>query len=337
MIQRPAITAIITAMMCVSCSNLTQTTPKDDPATYPTATVGVSMSGIATNAFFKDMYNSFKADGGTHRSLTMLLDEANNDQNVQNKQLDDMVAKGAKALVVNMVDIKTAPEFVKKYCDKNIPVVYINRNPGDKLLASCKTAYFVDGDANQAGVIQGLKVLENWKKHPEWDKNKDGIIQYAMLQGIPNHAGAMARTKWSVGTMQNYPSLGVPVQKVFQDYAMFNQDKANELMEAWIAKPEFANVEVILANNDNMAIGAIDALKKHNIKLPVFGIDAGEAGKNLVKSGDMVATVFNDYDNQAKVALRMAANLADQKPVTDGVDYRMEYKVVNVPYQDTTK
>ena len=144
----------------------------------------------------------------------------------------------------------------------------------------------------------------------------------------------MARTKWSIGTMQNYPNLQVPVHKIFQDYALFNKQRASDMVESWINDPNFTNVEVLLANNDNMAIGAIETLKQHNIKLPVFGIDAGEKAQELVKSGDMQATVFNDYDNQAKVALRMAANLATEKPVMEGIDYRLEYDTVLIPYQD---
>lgn len=319
------------AGLSTACS---QNSVSTAPVAYPTATVGVSMSGIETNAFFKDMYNSFKSEGEKQPSLTLLLDHANNNQETQYKQLDEMIAKGAKALVVNMVDVSVGADFVKKYCDKNIPVVYINRNPGDKNLAQCKSAYFVDGDASQAGVLQGLKVLEAWKANPEWDKNKDGVINYAMLKGIPGHAGAAARTKWSIGTMQNYPSLGVPVNQVFEEFALFNKDKAKEIMTIWLNNPAFNDVEVILANNDNMALGAIEALKERNLNTPVFGIDGGQAGRDAVKAKNMVATVFNDYDNQAKTALRVAANLVSDVAPTSGIDYRMEYKVINVPYQN---
>lgn len=322
---------MLLASMTTACR---QETSDTQSSAYPSTTVAVSMSATETNAFFKDMYNSFQKAGQEQSGFTLLLDQANNDQALQYRQLDEMIAKGAKALVVNIVDVSKGKEFVQKYCEKGIPVVYINRNPGDKYLAACHNAYFVDGDASLAGVIQGLQVLTHWKKNAAWDKNNDGVIAYALLEGIPNHAGAMARTKWSVGTMQNYPALGLPVKKIFQEHALFRKDKAAEIVGQWISQPEFAQVEVLLANNDNMAIGAIETLKSNNITLPVFGIDGGQAGRDLVKSGDMVATVFNDYDNQARTALRMAANLAANQPLMNGIDYRMEYKVVNIPYQD---
>lgn len=301
---------------------------------FPQATIGASISSIETNPFFQGMYKSIEAVGKEQSNLTVLLDSAANQQDKQNTQLDGMIERGAKALVVNLADVSFGAEMVKKYCDKKIPVVYINRSPTEKSLAACESAYFVDGDAAQAGVLQGLQVLKAWQANPHWDKNKDGVIQYAMIEGIPNHAGAMARTKWSVGTMENYPNLGVSVQKVLQDYAMFQGQAAKDLMSKWIAQPEFANVEVILANNDTMALGALEILQQNGLKTPVFGIDGSKAALTALNSGSMAGTVFNDFDGQSRTAVRMAANLAAGKPVLEGVPYEMEYRVVKVPYQD---
>lgn len=300
--------------------------------TFPTATVGVTLSNT-TNPFFKAAYDAFEAEGQAHSALTLALNVANDDQATQFAQYDKMIADGAKALVINLADVTQGMEVVSRYCDK-VGLVFFNRSPSDKALATCPNAYFVDGDATQAGVLQGLKVLELWKQNPDWDKNKDGIIQYAMVEGIPNHAGAMARTKWAVGTLENYPNLGVPVEKVLQDYAMFNKDKATELMDVWTALPEFEKVEVVLANNDNMALGASAALKNKGIKLPIFGIDATADGLAAVKAGDITATVLNDATAQAKTSLRLAANLASGTEPTAGIEYRMQYKVIFVPYQE---
>lgn len=300
---------------------------------YPEATVGVTISSIDTNPFFQGAYKSYQKVGEEESDLTVLLESASNNQQLQDSQFESMKNKGAKALVINLVDVQKGPEIIKKYCGQ-LPLVFFNRNPGDKALASCEHAYFVDGDASQAGMLQGLQVLEHWKKNPAWDKNRDGTIQFAIVEGIPNHAGAMARTKWAISTMQNYPALGVPVQKIFSDYAMFQTAQAKDLVKKWMAMPQFSQVEVILANNDSMAIGVIEALKEGGVKLPIFGIDGTDVANNAVKSGDMVATVFNDYDNQARTSLRLAANLAAGKPAMSGIEYKMHYKVVQIPYKD---
>lgn len=301
-------------------------------APYPTANVGVTITNT-TNPFFKSAYDAYKAEGVANPSLTVMVEDSNNDQALQYKQYDEMIAKGAKALVINLADVKEGEAVIKKYCEQ-VALVFFNRSPDEKALANCKNAYFVDGDAVQGGILQGLKVLELWKQNPTWDKNGDGKIQFGMLEGLQGHAGAMARTKWAIGTMENYPSLGLPVQEVFHNYANFNADKTKEVVTEWLASPDFANLEVILANNDTMAIAAAETLKASGYKLPIFGIDATTQGLDAVKAGDITATVLNDAVAQAKTSLRLAANLASGAEPLSGIEYKMEYKTIKVPYQE---
>lgn len=325
-----ALTLLVGSVTLFACS-ATDTKPTN--TAYPKATVGMTMSSIETNPFFQGAYKTYEETAKAEPNLTLIIKSANNDQNLQNTQIEEMIKQGAKAIVINLVDVAEGKAIIDKYCTQ-LGLVFFNRSPGDKNLASCPNAYFVDGDASQAGVLQGLKVLEKWKENPAWDKNGDGKIQFAMLQGIPNHAGAMARTKWAIGTMQNYPNLGIPVEQIFSDHANFNGDKAKELMTTWLQSPDFSKVEVVLANNDTMALGAISALKENNQKLPVFGIDATENAKKAILAGDMVATVFNDYENQAKASLRLASNLSAGVEPLSGIEYKMEHKVIQVPYQE---
>lgn len=300
---------------------------------FPEAVVGASVSSIESNPYFIGMYRAFEATAKDNPKLTLFLDSARNKQDIQNKHLDGMLAKGAKALVVNLAEVAQGGSFLKQMCGR-VPVVYIDHNPGKRALAACENAYMVEGDSVQAGIVQGRQVLKGWKANPKWDKNGDGVIQYAMLEGTPGHDGAIARTKWSVGTMEHYPKLGVPVQKVFQETAMFNEQKAEEVVRQWVQSPAFAGVEVLLANNDGMALGAVKVLRENKISLPVFGIDGSEPALRALQAGQMTGTVFNDYREQAQTALRMGANLAAGKPVTEGIAYDMEYRVVKVPYRE---
>ncbi|WP_348637080.1 galactose ABC transporter substrate-binding protein [Moraxella lacunata] len=265
--------------------------------------------------------------------MTAFLNNANDNQDVQNQQIEEMISQGAKALVINLADVNQGGAIIGKYCNQ-VALVFFNRNPGDKALAKCQNAYFVDGDATQAGVLQGLKVLELWKENPDWDKNKDGKIQFAMLEGLVGHAGAQARTKWAISTMESYPELGIPVESVFHEHAMFNKEIAKETVSRWALSPAFGRVEIILANNDAMALGASGALSERQINLPIFGIDATSEALDAIKADRMTATVLNDATNQAKVALRLASNLAADVSPLNGIDYRMEYRVIQVPYQE---
>lgn len=324
----------VSGILLAGCLTACGSGDDEQQGMYPEATVGVSISSTDSNPFFQSMYRSFESAAKSGNRLTVILDQADNRQDLQNTQTEAMLKRGAKALVVNLADVSQDTAFVQTMCDRGVPVVYINRSPNTKSLASCPNAYVVDGDAAQAGVLQGLQVLRGWKANPKWDKNRDGVIQYALLEGIPGHLGAQARSKWAVGTMENYPNMGVPVQKLFQETAMFREQNAEQVTARWVKSPDFSRVEVILANNDSMALGVLKILKRYNMNLPVFGIDGSRPALEAWKAGRLTGTVFNDYDGQARTALRMAANLASGRPVLDGVAYDMEYRTVRVPYQD---
>lgn len=324
---------VVASLLLSACSKSENDTSN---SAYPKTQVGVAVSTIETSAYRDGFYNYAKSVGESQSNLAVMVDQAGNDQATQNKQIEDMINKGAKALVINMVDITQGEELVNRYCGK-VPMVFFNRSPGEKVLANCEKAYFVDGDPAQAGVLQGLEVLKHWSKHPEWDKNKDGKIQFALVKGIPGHFSGKARSQWAVGTMENYPSLGVPVQEIMSDFGLFQALETKNIANRWVLNPSFSQVEVILANNDTMALGVVEVLKERNLKVPVFGIDASADGLKAVERGDMVATVFNDYKLQTETALRMASNLAADLPVDQNLPFKLDYKTVYVPFKEASE
>lgn len=336
MYKKHILCSILSGVLLSACSVTEDITLANIDAPYPKATIGVSLSSTEHNPFLQGAYQSYEKIGKDNADLEIILESANSNPSTQDEQLESMQKKGAKALVIDLADTQKGADIIQKYCDSMI-LVFFNQNPGDKALANCKTAYFVNGDVAQAGILQGLQVLEAWKKHPDWDKNKDGKIQFAILEGIPNQSGVAASTKWEIGIMEDHPALGVPVEQIFSDYAMLQQIEAKNLVTKWAMYPQFSQVEVILAANDSMALGAIEVLKEKQLKLPVFGIDGSEGALEAIKNGDMVATVFNDHENQAKVAVRIAANLVAGLAPTTNIPYNMHYKVVQVPYQNVDK
>lgn len=326
---------VLSSLLLSACSS-DESNNNTSNASYPKTHIGVTVSSIETNPYFQGFYKYVKSVADSQSDLTITLDHASNDQTIQDKQFDDMINKGAKALVINMADINQGPDVVKRYCGK-VPLVFFNRSPGEKALANCEKAYFVDGDPAQAGVSQGLEVLKNWSKNPQWDKNKDGKIQFAIVKGIPGHFSGKARSQWAVGTMENYPSLGVPVQEILSEFGFFQFNEAKNITNKWVVHPSFSQVEVILSNNDTMALGVIEVLKEKGIKVPVFGIDGSAPAQEAVKKGDMVATVFNDYETQAAVALRIASNLAADLPADQNLPFKLDYKTVLVPFKDLSQ
>ena len=108
-------------------------------------------------------------------------------------------------------------------------------------------------------------------------------------------------------------------------------------MDAWLAGPTGSKIEVVISNNDGMALGALEALKAHQKKLPVFGVDALQEALTLIESGELAGTVLNDGTNQAKAVLELSRNLANGKDPVEGTSWKLEEKAVRVPYVGVDK
>ncbi|MFD1245620.1 substrate-binding domain-containing protein [Paralysiella testudinis] len=298
------------------------------------AVIGVSVSNTNENAEFASAFQGYAKQ---YPETKFIISDAQDNQQVQMNGIDDMISSGTKALIINLVDTTQAAAVIQKAKAANLPVIFFNRSPNPEVLRSYDKAYFIDGDPVQAGVLQGLDVLSKWKVNPQWDKNKDGKIQFAMLTGAKDNPSTKARTKWSVSTIQSYPELATPVQQIFLDSGVSNTNVANLLVSRWLELPESDEIEVILSNDDSMAVGALMALKSRNLSLPVFGIDATLQGLGLVKSGDLAGTVYNNVHEQALTSIRVAKNLIGQRQPMVGMDYRIEYQTILVPYQLVTE
>ncbi|ACS84866.1 galactose/glucose ABC transporter substrate-binding protein MglB [Musicola paradisiaca] len=279
----------------------------------------------------KDIEKEAKALGG----VELLMNDSQNDQSKQNDQVDVLLAKGVKALAINLVDPAAAAIVVQKAKAADVPVVFFNKEPNAKVLASYDKAYYVGTDSKESGIIQGQLITKHWKANPSWDLNKDGVIQYALLKGEPGHPDAEARTKYVVDTLTKD---GIKVQQLQMDTAMWDTAMAKDKVDAWMSGPNADKIEVLIANNDAMAMGAVEALKAHNkSSIPVFGVDALPEALSLIKSGALAGTVLNDADNQAKATIDLAKNLALGKPAAEGTNFKIENKVVRVPYVPVDK
>jgi methyl-galactoside transport system substrate-binding protein len=292
--------------------------------------IGVTVYKYDDN-FMSEVRKAIQEDAKQAPNIQLLMNDSQNSQSTQNDQVDVMVAKGVKALAINLVDPAAAPVIIAKAKGAGIPVVFYNKEPSRKDLDSYDKAYYVGTDSKESGVIQGELIAKHWKATPAWDLNKDGVIQYVLLKGEPGHPDAEARTKYVVSTLND--KEGLKTQQLQLDTAMWDTAQAKDKMDAWLSGPNANKIEVVIANNDAMAMGAVEALKAHNkTSIPVFGVDALPEALALVKSGAMAGTVLNDAKNQAQATFDLAKNLADGKPAADGTKWKVENKVVRIPY-----
>ena len=271
-----------------------------------------------------------KAVGG----VDLLMNDSQNAQSIQNDQVDVLISKGVKALAINLVDPSAAPTIIGKAKPEGIPVVFFNKDPGDKAIGSYDKAYYVGTNPQESGVIQGELIAKHWKANPAYDLNKDGKIQYVMLKGEPGHPDAEARTKYSV---EQINKLGIQTEELFVDTGMWDAALAKDKVDAWLSSSKASNIEVVIANNDSMAMGALEAAKAHGKKLPIFGVDALPEVLQLISKGEIAGTVLNDGVNQGKAVVHLSKNLAADKAATEGTKWELKEKVLRIPYVGVDK
>ncbi|WBA83130.1 galactose/glucose ABC transporter substrate-binding protein MglB [Endozoicomonas sp. GU-1] len=303
-------------------------------AAQASTTLGVTVYKYDDN-FMASVRRAIEAEAGKVDGVRLLMNDSQNDQSKQNDQVDVMLARGVDALAINLVDPAAAPVIIQKAKYDDVPIVFYNKEPTPEALASYKHAYYVGTDSKESGIIQGELIAEHWAKNSAWDLNGDGKIQYVLLKGEPGHPDAEARTSYVISTLND---RGYPTAELHMDTAMWDTAMAKDKVDAWISGPNADKIEVVIANNDAMAMGAIESLKAAGKSaIPVFGVDALTEALALIKGGQMQGTVLNDANNQAKAAFQLANNLANGKAAGEGTNWNIENKIVRVPYVGVDK
>jgi methyl-galactoside transport system substrate-binding protein len=272
--------------------------------------------------------------------LTVDVVDSQNAQPTQNEQVDLFLSKQYAALAINPVDRTAAASILDKAKAANVPVVFFNREPLPEDMQKWDKVYYVGAKAEESGTLQGQIAVDYWKAHPEADKNKDGKIQYVMLTGEPGHQDAELRTQFSVKAITD---AGLQVEELAKDTAMWDRVQGQEKMAA-ILGSQGDKIELVLANNDDMALGAIEALKAAGYFtadkfMPVVGVDATAPAMEALKAKTLVGTVLNDAENQGKATLELANVLAQgQTPSKENVGYDItDGKYIWVPYKAVTE
>ena len=290
--------------------------------------IGVTIYKYDDN-FMALMRKEIEKEASHHKDVELLMNDSQNTQSIQNDQVDGLLSKGVKALAINLVDPSAAPTIIGKAKGDDVPVIFFNKDPGAKAIGSYEHAYYVGTDPKESGVIQGDLIAKQWKANPSLDLNKDGKIQYVLLKGEPGHPDAEARTKYVVDELNKQ---GIQTEQLFIDTGMWDAAMAKDKTDAWLTSPKADQIEVIISNNDGMAMGALEATKAHGKKLPIFGVDALPEVLQLIKKGEIAGTVLNDGVGQAKAVIALSTNLTAGKDATAGTEIKLQDKVARIPY-----
>lgn len=278
---------------------------------------------------------SKQMESETGKKIILNIADGKNSQSNQNDQVDNFISRSYDVICVNMVDRTVAAVIIDKAKRADIPVVFFNREPVEEDIRMWDRAYYVGTDAKESGIMQGQIILNALKKDAGIDKNGDGKLQYVMLEGEQAHQDSLIRTEYSVKTIT---AGGVQMEKLANDTANWQRSLGTAKMTSWL--DQFGDeIEVVLSNNDDMALGAIDALKAQDMLENgpvVVGVDGTLAALEAIQNGEMLGSVVNDAQLQAQAMLDIACALtegSDPQQVVEG----MNGQYVRAPHRIVTK
>ena len=228
-----------------------------------------------------------------------------NDQAKQTEQVDTMIQKKVDGLCVALVESTAAETIIEKCRTADLPVVFVNKKPTAEVLNTYDKCWYVGCATQQPGEFQAEMMLEDWKADPSMDKNGDGKIQYVIIKGENGHENAEARI---VGIHKVLDESGIEYEELDCQVAGWDASKAKDIMDTWLSKYG-DDIEVILSNNDAMALGAIESLKaagyfEGDKQVAVYGINAIQTGLEALEQGYLRGTIITEHHHHDGYDLR---------------------------------
>lgn len=320
-----------------SCTGYNKVSEKPDQAIMQMK-IGVAMYD-AQDTFIQSVYsmmehyaNQEAAAGNVEIELTIA--DAQNNQQIQIGQIEAFINEEYDAIAINIVDRAQASTIINKAQKANIPLVFFNREPVPQDMYIWDKVYYVGAKAEQSGKLQAELLMTAIEQGLEVDTNGDGIIQYVMLEGEPGHQDAILRTYYSIKVLEenNYK-----LENIASDTGMWRREESKEKMLGWI-EAFGEKIELVIANNDAMAMGAIEALDEKGYfnkpnKIQVIGVDGMEKAIQAIKEERMLGTVFNNADTQGEAILAKIYTMIMEKEPEIIVNAEYEEKCFHTNYE----
>ncbi len=266
------------------------------------AKIGVSMDKFDDN-FLTVLRNSMADYAKAQPGVTLQIEDAKDDVSKQISQVQNFIANGVDAIIVNPVDTSATAAITKAAAEAGVPLVYVNREPADVEKLGPKAAFVASNEA-ESGTLETKQIC----------KLLGGKGNILVMEGVLSNQSAVQRTKDVHEVISAPDCSGMKI--VAEQTANYDRTQAQNLMTNWLSKG--LKFDAVVSNNDEMAIGAIQAMKSAGMDTKsaiVGGIDATQDALASMKSGDLKVTVFQDAAGQGKGAVDAALALAAGKTV----------------------
>lgn len=329
---------IAAGMLCCMCILGVNGCGQADSDNSQNVYVGVTYYD-QSDIFLNELLDCFKKEiqdlESEEKKISVTIQGAGGSQRTQDDQVKELIDGGCNVLCVNLVDRTDPSEIIDLAREKQVPIIFFNREPVAEDMAQWEQLYYVGAKAEESGTMQGEMAAEAIKANPQVDRNKDGKIQYVVLEGEPGHQDTIIRTENAVEALK---AGGIELEKLSYGLANWNRAQAENRMSQMISQYQ-TKIELVLANNDEMALGAMDAYEKLNYTestLPLFfGIDGTKVGLEAVRDSRLSGTVYNDKEGQAKAMAKLVETLVTGSGMED-MDFENQ-KYLYLPYAKVTE
>ncbi len=272
--------------------------------------IGVSMALFDDN-FLTVLRNGIQANADAN-GLSVQIEDAQNDVAKQLDQINNFIASGVSAIVVNPVDTSATQAMSDAAAAAGVPLVYVNRQPINVDTLPDNQAFVASNEVD-SGTLETMEICRLFKEAGKTEANV-----YVMMGELSNQA-AVQRTA-DIHDVMASGNCGVTLNILDEQTANWSRDQAQSLMTNWLSAG--AAFDGVIANNDEMALGAIQAMKAANIDMAtvvVGGIDATQDALAAMQAGDLDVTVFQDAAGQGAGALDAAVKLSKGEAVEQKV------------------
>ncbi len=263
------------------------------------------------------------AEGG---SIKVVDADSLNDVATQTSNINNFYTQGVKYLVVNNINNNAIAEMIEQAKEEGVTLIFANSNsPTDEEFEIYENVYHVSSVATQSGTIMGEALVEYWNAHPEADRNGNGKLDYVMLLGIQGHYDTEVRASYSLAALAD---AGIETNCVMETICNYQRADAQNQM-ASILQANMDDVEAVIACNDDMGLGAIEALKAAGFfadeasYIPVVAVDATANGVEALKEGTMLCTALNNPVTLGNSIYKLISLLEEGKELTQdnvGID-----------------
>lgn len=353
------LSATMVASMLAGCGSSAETAATDSSTAEATTQAATTEGAAATgetplagvcwynfaDTFISNARQSLINIAAADGSIIIEDADSQNDTATQTNNMNNMFSKDVNYLVLNNINTGAIDDICDQILAQGCYGIFANTDsPSDENFEKNEKLYSVSSVATQSGTIMGEAIADYWKANPDADRNGNGKLDYVMLLGIQGHYDTTVRSQYSVQAIQD---AGIEMNQVGGDLVCeYARAKAQESVAALLANYS-DDIDCVIACNDDMALGAIEALKAGGFfgdtgkSVMVTGVDATAVGCDAIREGTLLVSALNNPITLSKAIYKVMKLTSNSEEVTtesigiDGVS--VEGRRVWLDYKPITK